>query len=346
MPRTNDTDELASIWVTRCPVPSASGVACAKGWMAEAFGRDGVSVKRVFEQGLNLVEADPENQARHLFREGGNIQALAARALGAETRVIGLTWIDERQAIMVRRGQDILEPVDLKGLRFALPGFGRSHGESIARGMALHGIQSVLALGGLTLEDVQLVEVPAPPVEQASHEGMRRLWLGLEWLAAGRIDAVYVKGAAGQEAAQRLGLAVGIDLDAYPSRLARVNNGTPRPIVVHQHMIEHRPDLVERFLEQTLRAADWAANNLAELKPIIAQETLAGIDGVEAAYRNNFHRSLHPDLSLERIEMLRIQANFLWLHGFMESPVDIDQWICAAPLHAVMKERERRLQTV
>lgn len=330
---------LDSIWITRCPVPAASGVACARGWMAEAFARDGIAVKRVFEQGLNLVDRDPDNQARHLFREGGNIQALAARALGAPTRVIGLTWIDERQAIMVRRDLGVLAPADLKGLRFALPGYARSRGESIARGMALHGIKSALALGGLKLEDVRFVEVPAPPVERASFQGMRRLWLGLEWLASGRVDAVYVKGAAAAEAAQRLGLEVGIDLDAYPSRLARVNNGTPRPIIVHQHMIDHHPELVERFLEQSLRAADWAAGNPGELNGILAQETLAGIDGVELAHRNGFHRFLHPDLSDERAEMLKIQANFLWLHGFLESPVDIDAWICAAPLKAVLQRR-------
>lgn len=332
---------LDSIWVTRCPVPAASGVACAKGWMAEAFGQDGITVKRVFELGLNLVANDPENQARHLFREGGNIQALAARALGTPTRVIGLTWIDERQAIMVRPDVGVLDPADLKGLRFALPGYGRTHGESIARGMALHGIKSALALGGLTLDDIRMTEIPAPPVEQASAEGMRRLWLGLEWLASGRVDAVYVKGAAAAEAAQRLGLEVGIDLDAYPSRLARVNNGTPRPIVVHQHMIDHHPELVERFLEQSLRAADWAAAHPAELSAIIAQETLSGLDGVEAAYRNHFHRSLHPDLSDERIEMLKIQARFLWLHGFLEQPVEVEEWICPDPLRAVLKRRAK-----
>lgn len=337
--RMKTAESLESIWVTRCPVPAASGVACAKGWMADAFASDGVALKRVQELGLNLVASNPERQTRHLFREGGNIQALAARALGAPTRVIGLTWIDEHQTIMIRSDTHVLEPSDLRGLRFALPAYARTRGESIARGMALHGIKSALALGGLTLDDVELVEIPAPPVERASPQGMRRLWLGLEWLAAGRVDAVYVKGAAAAEAAARLHLEVGIDLDAFPSRLARVNNGTPRPIIVHQHMIDHHPELVERFLEQSLRAADWAANNPVELKTILAQETLADIEAVEAAYRNNFHRSLHPDLSEERIEMLKIQAQFLWLHGFLESPVDVDSWICAAPLRAVLARR-------
>lgn len=331
---------LDSIWVTRCPVPAASGIACAKGWMAEAFAGEGLTLKRVREQGLNLVASNPERQTRHLFREGGNIQALAAHALGAPTRVIGLTWIDEHQTIMIRPETKVLEPGDLRGLRFALPAYGRTRGESIARGMALHGIKSALALGGLTLDDVELIEIPAPPVEHASPQGMRRLWLGLEWLAAGRVDAVYVKGAAAAEAAARLHLEVGIDLDAFPSRLARVNNGTPRPIIVHQHMIDHHPELVERFLEQSLRAADWAANNPVELKVILTRETLADADAVDAAYRNNFHRSLHPDLCDERVEMLKIQANFLWLHGFLETPVDVDRWVCAAPLRAVLARRQ------
>lgn len=330
-----------NIWMTRCPVPAASGVAWAMGWMTQAFGHFDIGVKRVVEDGLNFVVDDPELQAAHLFREGGNIQALAARALGAQTRVIGLTWTDERQAIMVRPDTQVMEPADLKGLRFALPGFARSRGKSIARGMSLHGIQSALTLGGLALEDVDLIEVPAPPIESPSTEGMRRLWLGLEWLAAGRVDAVYVKGSAAAEAALRLGLEVAIDLDAYPSRLARINNGTPRPITVHQHMIDHHMDLVERFLEQSLDAADWASTHPVELKPVIAQETLSGLAGVEAAYRNDFHRSLHPDLSADRIDMLRTQAKFLWLHGFLESRVDVDAWICPAPLNAVLKRREK-----
>jgi ABC-type nitrate/sulfonate/bicarbonate transport system substrate-binding protein len=334
-----DEDPLDCIWISRSPIPVASGIAWALGWMTDEFARDGIAVKRVAEAGLNLVAPDPERQSRYRFREAGNIQALAAHALGVPTRVIGLTWIDEGQAIMVRPDTRIMEPGDLRGLRFALPGFARTRGESIARGMALHGIQNALALGGLTLDDVQMIEVPAPPVEQPSAEGMRRLWLGLEWLAAGRIDAVYVKGAAAAESAARLGLSVGLDLDAYPSRLARVNNGTPRPITVHADMIERHFDIVVRFLEQTLRAADWASGNLAELKHILTQETLSDISGVEAAYRGDFHRSLHPDLSRDRIEMLATQANFLWLHGFLDRRVDVERWVDPRPLEAALARR-------
>ncbi len=135
------------------------------------------------------------------------------------------------------------------------------------------------------------------------------------------------------------GVVVGIDLDAYPSRLTRVNNGTPRPITVHEDLLTDHFDLVVRFLEQTLRAADWAASNLGGVQAILEQETQSGHDGVAAAYRNNFHRSLHPDLSVERVGQLKLQANFLWLHGFLEHSVDVDVWIDRRPLEAALARR-------
>lgn len=325
---------LDTIWMMRCPVPAASGVAFARGYMTDAFAAGGIAVRRIVEGGLNLVAADPEQQQRHLFREGSNIRALAARSRGAPTRVIGLTWIDERQAIVVRPDSGVMQPSDLKGLRFALPAFAESRGESIARGMALRGIENALSLGGLTLADARLVDIPVLPRQRPTRENMRRFWHGLSRLAAGEVDAVYVKGAAAADAAAELGLVVGVDLDAYPSRLARINNGTPRPIVVHQHMLDHHLDLVELFLEQTLRAADWAATHLDDLRPILAEETWSSIAGVDAAYRDGFYRALHPDLSPDRIGMLAAQAAFLEQSDFLESPVDVAAWIDPRPLAA------------
>ncbi|MFT4025538.1 MAG: ABC transporter substrate-binding protein [Novosphingobium sp.] len=325
----------------RCPVPAATGVAYARGYMTDAFASHGIAVRRIVEGGLNLVAADPAEQQRHLFREGSNIGALAARSRGAATRVIGLTWIDERQAIIVRPESGVLEPKDLKGLRFALPAFAESKGESIARGMALRGIGNALSLGGLSLADARLIDIPVMPRQRPTPENMRRFWHGLDRLAAGEVDAVYVKGAAAADAAAELGLVVGVDLDAYPSRLARINNGTPRPIVVHQHMLDHHLDLVELFLEQTLRAADWAATHLEELKPILAEETWSSIAGVDAAYRDGFHRALHPDLSADRIDMLAVQAAFLDQAGFLDSSVDVAAWIDPRPLAAAAERLAR-----
>jgi 2'-hydroxybiphenyl-2-sulfinate desulfinase len=334
-----DVGKLDRIWLVRSPIPAASSIAWSLGWLDEEFAPDGIAVEWIREDRLRVAEPDHAVMARNLFREGGNIPALAARALGSETRVIGLTWIDERQAIMVRPGEEIFDPRQLRGLRFALPGYVSTRGASVVRGMSLHGIKNALRLAGLTLEDVHFVDVPTPQVDFSEPQMMQRMWSGLPALVDGRVDAVYVKGAAAAEAAQKLGLVVGIDLDAYPSRMTRVNNGTPRPIVTHRRMIEEHFDVVVRFLLCSLRAADWAAHHPAQLRHILERETFSGPAGVEAAYRDGFHRALHPDLSPERIDMLRAQEQFLRLHGFLESAVDIDGWIDARPLAAALALR-------
>ena len=156
----------------------------------------------------------------------------------------------------------------------------------------------------------------------------------------GEVDAVYVKGAAAADAAREHGAVVGIDLDQLPERRFRVNNGTPRPITVHEHLLEHHFDLLVRFLAQTLRAADWAKTHLAEVHQILQGETRSGADGVKQAYRDGFHLTLAPDLSRERVELFRRQKDFQLIHGFLDRDFDYDAWIDFRPLetaHARLK---------
>jgi 2'-hydroxybiphenyl-2-sulfinate desulfinase len=185
---------------------------------------------------------------------------------------------------------------------------------------------------------VRFVEVPAETGEAvrsdyASPDG-RSWWHGIDYLARGEVDAVYVKGAAAAEDALRAGVVVGIDLDTYPDRRYRVNNGTPRPITVHERILAEYPELVVKFLAQSLRAADWAADNLDEVRAVLQRETRSGPEGVVAAYRNDFHKSLHPSLSDDRLDLLARQADFLYAHGFLERPVDVRAWASHEPLRA------------
>lgn len=334
LPISPSSKSLNCVWYTRCPVPTASGIAHALGWLEESFGRDGIAVRAVQDAPAELLARYPDDGIPGLFREAGNIPAIANKAAGAPTRLIGLTWIDEWQAVLVRPEMGPIEPGALKGLRIALPAYAATRGRSVARGMSLAGIKGALGIAGLTLSDVTFVEVP---LRTSPH-----IWTGIDALVRGEVDAVYVKGANAAEAAKQAGMVVGIDLDGYPSRHTRVNNGTPRPISVGQDMIDEHFDLVVRFLELSLRAADWAESNLAALRRILEAQTGAGPWGVEAAYRNNFHRSLHPSLAPDRVEYLKRQAAFLWLHGFAEHLVDIDAWIDPRPLAVALAQHEAR----
>lgn len=315
---------LDRIWFTRCPVPTASGIAFKLGWLEEEFARDGLPVSTL-QEARQLGHHHYDHQLPGLFREGGNVPALAARAAGSPSRLIGLTWIEEWQTILVRPDSDIRSAADLRGKRLALPAWGDSRPGSIARAMSLQGYKGALASAGLQLDDVQLVEVALLDQADATTAqlGLQRLWSGLEYLARGEVDA-----------ARRLGLVVGVDLDLLPDPSHRINNGTPRPITVHQSLLDHHYPLVVRFLAQTLRAAEWAAANREALNHFLEDETRAGSQGVAEAYRGNFHTTLAPDLSAQRLDFLGKQKTFLYLHGFLEGDFDIADWVDPRPLQA------------
>jgi len=350
-PSTVDT-----IWFTRCPVPTATGLAYKLGWLEQEFAADGIAIKTLQEAGGELARHHYDHQLDTLIREGGNLLALPARAQGAPTRLIGLTWIDEWQSILVRPGSGISKPQDLQGKRLALPPFraediaSNRRGSSIARGMSLAGYKGVLAAAGLTLDDVRLVELAseesrvrrtAEPGDWGRADLGGGLWQGIAALNRGEVDAVYVKGAAAAQAAREAGLVVGIDIDHLPEKRFRVNNGTPRPITVHADFLANHRELVVRFLAQTLRAAEWARHNLAELRRILQDETRGSADSVVEAYRDGFHLDLAPDLSDERLTLFDQQKHFQLVHGLLDRDVDVYAWADHGPL----AEAQQRLQS-
>jgi 2'-hydroxybiphenyl-2-sulfinate desulfinase len=347
------TDAIDTIWFTRCPVPTATGLAYKLGWLDEEFAPDGIRIATL-QDNREFGRHHYDHELPSLIREGGNLLAIAARAQGAPSRLIGLTWIDEAQAILVRPGSGISRPEDLKGKRIALPGWTEkpdaSHvrGSSIARGMSLHGIKGALAYAGLTFDDVQFVEVG----QQRQTDGddraqLQSLWTGLPDLVESRVDAAYVKGASAIDAAQRLGLEVGIDLDALPDRRWRVNNGTPRPITVHQDLLDNHFDLVVRFLERTLAAADWAGTNQAKVREVLAGETRAGAESVARAYTDETLADLHPDLSDERLALFEQQKTFMYVHNLLDRDFELADWVDHRPLEAARARlRERYSETV
>ncbi len=333
-------------WFTRCPVPTATGIAADLGRFDQEFGPDGIVVSSLQDQpGGPLAGHHFEHGLATLFREGGNVPALWTRSRGQATRLIGLTWIEERQAIVVRH-DSVLEGVgDLRGRRVAVPDR-RSPTVDFWRAMALHGFSGALRSVGLSLNDVVAVDVAPRSAGDAygpqGGEGTGGAMVAvsrangwqpeLEALVADEVDAVYVKGAAAVDASAAVGARVLLDLDRLEDRRLRVNNGTPRPITVHQSLLDARPDVVARFLAVLLETSDWATTHRAELSTLLEAETGAGAEGVKAAYRGDFHLSLHPDLSDERLELLAQQEQFLLGQGFLEAHVDVHAWAAYEPL--------------
>lgn len=337
-----------TIWFTRCAgqgrggVPTATGIASQLGWLTEEFASDNIKVRALQdEDAQELRYHHYDHELPTLIREGGNLFSIPARAQGAKTRLIGLTWIEEGQFILVRPDSDIKTPADLKGKRLSLPAYNpvdiqqNKRGRSISRHMSLHGYKGALASAGLTLDDITLVEFGGQGT--GGNDERSGFFVGADALLKGDIDGLYVKGGAAVDKARELGLVVGIDLDKLPERRFRVNNGTPRPITVHEDLLNNHFDELVRFLAQVLRAAEWAKTNLDGVYDALHKETGASIKGLKGAYRDGFHLHLAPDLSEERIELFRQQKDFLLKHGVLDNDFDFDGWIDHRPLAAAWK---------
>ncbi|WP_439626870.1 ABC transporter substrate-binding protein [Shinella sp.] len=323
------------VWYTRCQVPTASGIALDLGWLSERLSAFNTELGILQDAPLEIALSHYDHSLPTLIREGGSVPAIVARAEGVPTRLLGLTFIDEGQAI-VAHPERLREKQDLRGARIAIPAFAARRNASHARAMALGGFEAALRHVGLTFGDVSIIETPLAltvPPGRLRRDLKIKDWPSLEQVASGEADAAYVKGAAAREAAHRLGLTTLVDIDALPIR-DRVNNGTPRPITVHADLLEKRPELVIAFVSATLRAGAWVGENHDRVISIVCKETGATRDFAEATYGSNLQAAMIPSLDYDRLDLLDIQIDRLARHGFIDSKVNIDDWIAPEILKA------------
>jgi ABC-type nitrate/sulfonate/bicarbonate transport system substrate-binding protein len=138
---------------------------------------------------------------------------------------------------------------------------------------------------------------------------------------------------------------VAIDLDTLADPRFRVNNGTPRPITVHQSLIDDHFDLLVRFLAVTLRAADWAVQYPERLREILTFETAGTDEAVDQAY-GRLHEGLHPTLDEDRLALFDLQKKFLFTHGFLDADFALADWVDTRPLEAALALNARHSETL
>jgi ABC-type nitrate/sulfonate/bicarbonate transport system substrate-binding protein len=346
---------MSRLWYTRCPAPTPFGITVQKGWLQQEFAADGIEVKALQDaDDVAIRRSHFTHSQPWSFRQGGNIPALWARAQGSDTRLIGLTWVDEFQALITLDKQ--LEPTAaaLERRRFGLPRNTRSKVVDFHRATALRGLASLLQASRVPFPSIDLVELPHTPRGLEDARPDENAPIG-EWLSAqrshefareaqallrGEADVVFVKGATGLEIANLLNAKILVEISAQPDRWAHANNGTPRPLTVDAQLLRERPDLVERVLSRTLDTGDWARAHPEDVTAYIARETRTAEHWVKRAYGGGVHRQLTIGLDPEALAALTDFKRFLFKWGFIPSDFDIKQWVDPAPLAAALKRRE------
>jgi ABC-type nitrate/sulfonate/bicarbonate transport system substrate-binding protein len=343
---------LDTIWYTRCPVPTPLGIAVQEGWLAREFALDGITLKSLQDNvEAEVRESHFDHHLAHSFRQGGNIPAIWARARGRDTRVIGLSWTDEFQGIIALPGSGIRTPRDLAGRRLGLT----RHAVSIdfKRAAALKAFETALALEGIGLQRVELVDIkdavrvatPGGAAVAAPNPfggaGRHHYESEVAALLRGDVDAIFVKGVLGTQVLHMLAAQLVIDLGIHPDPLVRNGNGTPRTLTVDASFIEQRPDLVARFLGQVVAAGHWAAAHPREAVAYIGRETDASSEWVRYGYGASVHQRLQTSLDDSAIAGLKAFKDFLLRHGFLAADFSVNDWIDPAPLAALARLHPR-----
>lgn len=328
-----------TIWYTRCPVPSASGVAIRQGWLAEAFTQDNIAVRSLRHAKEHHVrESHFTHTLDNSFRQGGNTPALYAKSEGSDTVLIGLQLVDQYQGLLVRAGSEIATVADLRGKRLALPVRTKDRID-FWRATILQGYAAALRQVGLTLADVKLVEIAVPysyldVFAQVSDSEVDVPRLNRQHLTEtiallrDEVDAVFGYSAWGTDLREHFGLRQLSNNANNSAWEDRVNNEYPETLTVSGGLLREHPDLVDRYVLQLLKTVQWGKTHADAVKRILAQEL-----GV-AEFWIGEGTSTSLDFSLDKAatDALEVRKNFLLEHGFIRNDVAIAQWADNGPL--------------
>jgi ABC-type nitrate/sulfonate/bicarbonate transport system substrate-binding protein len=347
-----------TLWYTRCPVPTAFSIALRNGWFDEEFAADGIEVSSLLKSTDRAVrESHFDHTLADSFRHGGNTPPLWSRAKGNDVRLIGLSWTDQPQFLLSLPGSGIDTARDLKGKRLALP---RRPKDSIdfTRANYLHFYETALAFAGLTLNDVELVDIlvdrafldesggpskdgslwNAAQLRASQREEIAALWQG-------KVDVLASAGPRGLENRALLGAQLVHDISEQPERLAKTSNSFPYTFTVSGQLLKERPQLVARLLARVLEAAEWAKSHPDEAVRVTALELGVAEEFVVQAFGDRLPQQLEVNLSAENVSALRLRKAFLLKHGFLPNDFDLDAWIDPGPLREAQRlVKERALQ--
>jgi ABC-type nitrate/sulfonate/bicarbonate transport system substrate-binding protein len=334
-----------TLWFTRCPVPSATGIAVQNGWLEQTFAPYGIAVSSLRHSADRATrESHFTHTLANSFRQGGNAPAIYARSEGRDTVVIGLQWTPQYEGVLTLPGSGIRSVGDLAGRRLALP---RRLNDKIDfwRSIALQGYHNALATAGLTLDDVTLVDLPVvasfvdadPGAKEAFGPArlVRQHQAELAALLRGDVDVLFaysVWGVALREQVEAVEI-INLAREADPAR--RINNGQPKTLTVSGGLLREHPDVVDDYLATLVRAGEWAAAHPDAARRAIALETGSAEHWLDEGTVPDIAARLSISLDAPLVDALTVRKDFLRRHGFIANDVDIAAWIDPRPLERV-----------
>ena len=353
MTKLNDTATSLQAYYTICPVLVASNIAVEFGWLDEEFKRVGASATYLRSLAGNAGWLPHYRHSLNpLFRDGGAIPTIWAKADLTDTTLIATTATQSGGQIVVRADADLYRIDDLRGKRIGLSISANPERIDFSRAAAHFGLHQALKLGGLNLADVDIVNIAqaadtpaltpaARPVElwsQLKAAGREHGAPEADALRDGRIDAIHSSLARTRKLVDSGQFKVILDLSTQPDWTLQIANG-PYINAVNTDFAQAHPEVVIAFLRASIRAGRWINAHRAAAAEIFPRVTF--LPNAQVAAQAIGERDFVPALPAQNLKGLEIKKNFLLAQGYIENDFEVMQWADDSYLREALKSLEK-----
>ena len=342
------------VYFTNCPMVSANNIDQELGWCKTDFKKIGVDYSYFRSRRENDFYPHYIHNLDNIIRFGGLYPPIQVHADIRRTRLLGATWVYEGGAMMVRAGDPIFRMKDLKGKKIGLSKSMNKIKNDWWRINEHMGIESMLRLNDMTMDDVEIVDFPyaddwysdpkmlAPMINPtdlwATRDHKRDLaFRPLEMaLLSGKVDAIYALSKVFQHLQEASGKIKAIeDLSRYPDWTVQVAN-TPAVITCSDVMAKEHPELVVTYMKSMIKVGRWANEHKRAAAVILDRQTFY-LDA-EDTYQGIKHVDMVPNLSPMNMACVEIGKNFMLKHGYIKNDFDVQKWAAPEFLETAAKE--------
>jgi len=344
------------VYYTNCPLISASNVDQELGWTREEFKKLGVKYAFMRSSADNDWYPHYIHNLDNLIRFGGLFPPIAVNADVRRTRLLGVTHApQEGGCMLVRARDDIYTMAELKGKKIGLSKSMNQVKNDWWRIQEHQGIELMLRINSMTMDDIELVEFPyaddwygdpemvGPPMENPSELWLKRdhkhdlAFRPLETaLENGVVDAIYTQSKAFQHLQEATGKFKAIeDLSRHPDWTLQVAN-IPAAITCTDVMAEKHPELVVAFMKGMIKVGRWANAHKHAAAVILDRQTF--YRDAEDTYQGILDIDLVPNLSPQNLASVEIGKDFMFSHGYIKNDFDVQEWAAPEFLEQAAKE--------
>lgn len=343
------------VYYTNCPLVSASNVDQELGWTKSEYKKMGINYLYLRARKENDWYPHYIHNMDNLIRFGGLFPPIHTHADMRRTRLLGVTQVYEGGVMMVRARDDIYRMRDLKGKKLGISKSMNKIKTDWWRIQEHQGIELMLRMNGMTMEDIELVEFPyaddwyndpvmaGPPMENPSELWLKRdhkhdlAFRPLETaLEKGIIDAMYSQSKVLSCLSEVTGKFKSIeDLSRYPDWTLQVAN-VPATITCSDVMAEQHPELAVAFMKGMIKVGRWANEHKQAAAEILDKQTF--YRDAEDTYEGIRRVDMVPNLSPQNLVSVEIGKDFMLSHGYIKNDFDVHAWAAPEFLETAARE--------